>query len=386
MVLNAAVIGTGEDPEQRDRTGYAMAYRHAPGYERRDDVDLVACADIVPENALAFANRFDVPKANVYEDYETMLEELDIDVVSVCTPPSVHADIVVGCAESGTPDAVHCEKPMATTWGDCQRMVEACDRNDVQFTINHQRRFGGPFLKAKALLDRSEIGDLERLEWGEANLLDAGVHLFDLCGFYTDGTPVKWVLANVDYREENLWFGTHNENQGLAQWQYEDGVTGLAITGEADGLGADVVGCYLRLVGSDGVIELGVEDGPDLRYRTGDSAWKTVDTSETIYGPKTGLARAGVQKLFERVPVVDESRLDKPSFHERSIDEVIESLLEGREPSIRGAVSLRATELAFASWESARRQGRVDLPLDIDDNPLEAMVEAGVYDVGVEAE
>jgi hypothetical protein len=38
---------------------------------------------------------------------------------------------------------------------------------------------------------------------------------------------------------------------------------------------------------------------------------------------------------------------------------------------------LQATELIFASWESARRRGRVDLPLEIEDNPLEDMVEAG---------
>jgi hypothetical protein len=115
MRYTAAIIGTGPDPEETDRTGYAMAYRHAPGYQRLDNVELVACADIVRENVEAFAEHFDIAEANVYEDYEVMLEELDPDIVSVCTPPWVHADIVVGAARTGVPEAIHCEKPMATT-------------------------------------------------------------------------------------------------------------------------------------------------------------------------------------------------------------------------------------------------------------------------------
>ena len=381
MVYTAAIIGTGADPDDRDRTGYAMAYRHAPGYERLDDVELVACVDIVRENAEAFAGHFDIAPENVFEDYEAMLSEVDPDIVSICTPPATHADIVVGCAKSGVPDAVHCEKPMATTWEDCQRMVRACARADVQLTIDHQRRFGEPFREAKRLLANGTVGELERIECGEVNLFDAGVHQFDLAGYYTDYATVEWVLANIDYREENRWFGTHNENQGLAQWQYDDGVTGLAITGEGDGFGTDLVGCYLRLVGTDGVIELGVEGGPALRYRVDGRGWTTVETTDSIHGPEKGLARAGAMKILERAPVVDEGRLDRPTFYERAIEEVVTAMAEGREPEISGERSLRATEVAFAAWESARRRGRVDFPLDIENNPLEAMVESGVFDL-----
>ncbi|WP_435064319.1 Gfo/Idh/MocA family protein [Halobaculum sp. EA56] len=383
MVLKAAVVGTGADPEDRDRTGYAMAYRHAPGYRRLDGVELVACADIVPENAAAFADNFDIPDRHVYEDYETMLTDADPDVVSVCVPPAVHADIVIGCAESGVPEAIHCEKPMATTWGDCRRMVEACEDADVQLSINHQRRFGKPFTRAKRLLEDGTVGDLERVEFGQDNLFDAGVHQFDLAGYFADGAAVEWVLAGIDYREENRWFGTHNENQGLAQWRYGNGVGGLASTGEGAGMGADFVGCYMRLVGTDGAIEIGVEDGPSLRYRADGSDWTAVDVGETVHGPTTGVVRAGVGKVLERVPGVDARRVRPTSFVERAIEEVVDALREGREPRISGRRSLAAAELPFAAWESVRRRGRVDLPLDVDDNPLEAMVEAGK--LGVEA-
>jgi predicted dehydrogenase len=386
MAYSAAIIGTGADPDDRDQTGYAMAYRHAPGYERLDDVELVACADIVRENALAFADTFDIPEGRVYEDYATMLTEVDIDIVSVCTPPSTHADIVVGCAESGAVDAIHCEKPMATTWGDCNRMVEACDREGVQLTIDHQRRFGGPFREAKRLLDEGTIGTLDRLECGELNLFDAGVHQFDLCRHMVDGGAAEWVLASIDYREENRWFGTHNETQAVANWRYDNGVTGLALMGEAAGLGADMVGCYLRLVGEEGAIEIGVPDGPSLRYRVDGQGWTTVDTGDTINGPDESLARAGVRKLFESIPLLDGDRFRPPTFYERAIAEAVAALDEGRQPAIAGELSLRATELAFASYESVRQRGRVDLPLDIEDHPLEAMVEDGVFQVEPDGE
>lgn len=375
MALRAAIIGTGADPDERDRTGYAMAYRHAPGYRRLDGVELVACADIVRENAEAFAETFDVPSRHVYEDYEEMLSGAEPDVVSVCVPPAIHADIVADCAESGVPIAVHCEKPMATTWGDCRRMVEACDEADVQLTINHQRRFGAPFTRAKSLLDDGTVGELRRIEFGEVNLYDAGTHQFDLAGYYADWSPVEWVLAGADFSEANEWFGTRNENQGLAQWRTESGVHGLASTGEEPGTGSDFTGCYMRLLGADGAIEIGVEDGPALRYRTDDGGWTTVDTGEDVHGPNPGKLRLGLAKLVDRAPIGKGDRVTPTSFVDRAIEEVVDALREDRDPVIGGERSLYAAELPFASWESVRRRARVDLPLGIDDNPLQALVE-----------
>ena len=190
-----------------------------------DDCRLIACADIVRPNAEKFAEKFDIALSSVYEDYQQMLREEEPDLVSVCVPPAIHADIVIGCAESDAVGAIHCEKPMATTWEDCERMVRVCEERDVRLTFNHQRRFGKPFTRAKELLDGGKIGSLIRIEIGGINLYDYGTHHFDLCGYYTDQASPKWVLAQIDYTEENVQFGAHNENQALAQWRYDDGCT-----------------------------------------------------------------------------------------------------------------------------------------------------------------
>jgi predicted dehydrogenase len=369
MTYRIAVIGTGADPEERDREGYAMAYRHAPGYQRLEECTLVGCADIVPENAAAFADRFDLD--GVYTDHESLLREEAPDIVSVCVPPAVHAEIVVDCAEYGDVEAIHCEKPMATKWGDCKEMIEACEAADVQLTIDHQRRFSAPVGRAKQLVDADKIGELRRLEWSEVNLFDAGSHLFDLCDHFTDGGTPEWVLAGVDPDPDNRWFGALNEGQAIAQWEYSDGTQGFASTGEGDR--ETLVDAYLRLVGEDGCIEIQADDGSPLRIRT-DGGWRTVDTGgETVYGPGQTTFQAATNKIAGVVPGVSPPYDAGPTHYERAIEHLVTCLDHGREPLISGKRVLRGTELVFASWESAWRRERVSLPLDISDNPLEAL-------------
>lgn len=370
MSYQVAVIGTGADPETRDRDGYAMAYRHASGYQRLDDCRIVACADVVKENAEAFADHHGVD--GVYEDHQTMLEGAEPDIVSVCVPPAVHADLVVDSAEASSVQAIHCEKPMATTWGDCKRMVRVCDREGVQLTIDHQRRLAEPVRRAKSMLDSGRIGDLKRLEWSEVNLFDAGSHLFDLCDLFVDGARAEWVLAAVDCSHENRWFGALNETRAIARWRYADGTAGFASTAEE---GDTVVDAYLRIVGEDGVIEIQADDGTALRVRT-DGGWKTIDTDENVYGPTPGLPSAALRKITGFVPGVDWPPTP-PTHYELAIEHLVSSLKTGEEPIISGRRVLRGTELVFASWESARRRGRVHLPLETDDNPLERMYEEG---------
>jgi len=364
MVYRVAVVGTGA-PDQPDR--YAMAYRHAQAYDRLEECELVACADIVRENAVAFARRFDLPTREVYEDYETMLSEVEPDVVSVCTPPKTHAEIVMGCAESGLIDAIHCEKPMAGTWKGCREMVATCDRTGVQLTFNHQRRFAVPYRRAKTLLDDGRIGTLQRIEIGGQDLLDYGTHLFDMSGYMTDQTPVEWVLAQVDCRDPSRKYGLYQESQALAWWRYKSGVDGFASTGEEG-----VIRCQLRLVGTDGVIEVGHEDGPPARVRVYGSAWEQIETG------RDGVWRQHphpLDRLAERVPIGPDRLFSEPTYVDRALADVVQALDADGPSTLSAANALQATEIIFGAWESARRGQRVRLPLEIDGNPLQEMVD-----------
>lgn len=345
--LRVGTIGTGKRKKQSDRFGFAMAYAHAEGYQKLDSCELVACADIVEDNARAFAEEFEIGEDGVFLDYKKMLAEAELDVVSICTWMHLHEAMVLDAVNAGV-KAIHCEKPMADTWGGSLRMAKAAEQAGVQLTFNHQRRYGEPFTMAKEMLDAGEIGDLVRLECGAGNLYDTGTHFIDMFSFFNGESPAKWVLGQIDYREENFVFGSHNENQQVVLTEYENGVFGLIMTG----VDSSPVGCVNRLVGTDGVIEVGVADGAPLRCRlAGERDWTEPDTGgASIHGP---------------------------GFIDRAVADVVDCFLSGRKCQLDASNALIATEIIFGAYESSRRRGRVDFPLDIEDNPLAAMVESG---------
>ena len=343
--LRVGIIGTGKKKPRGDQFGFAMAYQHANGYVALDTCELVACADIVEENARAFADQYGV--ANVYLDYNEMLAAEQLDMVSICTWMHLHEPMVLDACQAGV-RAIHCEKPMADTWGGARRMAAAAKDNGVQLTFNHQRRYGEPFIMAKQMLNDGRIGELQRLECGAGNLYDTGTHFIDMFSFFMGEVPAQWVLGQIDYRAESLVFGSHNENQQVVLTEYENGVFGLIMTGAS----ASPVGCVDKLIGAEGVIEVGVQDGPPIRYRlAGETEWTAPDTGgASIHGP---------------------------NFNERAIADAVACLLEGRTCQLCAENALIATEIIFGAYESSRRRARVDFPLDIEDNPLAAMVESG---------
>ncbi|MBN1933372.1 MAG: alpha/beta fold hydrolase [Anaerolineae bacterium] len=346
--FRVGVIGCGKPWGVPGATGMGQGYIHALGYIASPDCELVAAADIQKDNLDAFTQRYGVPHG--YLDYREMLDKEKLDMVSVCLWPHLHAPVTLAAAEAGV-KAVHCEKPMAPTWGEALKMVQVCAEKGVQLTFNHQRRFGKSFYTAQKLLDEGKIGQLERLEGFTANLYDWGTHWFDMMFFFNDEQPVEWVLGQIDARGSHKVFDVLIEGQGLSTFKWKNGVYGLMSTG-----GDQRFDCAIRLVGSEGVIELWVRDGPALRMRNVETKgqWKEFDV--------------GVNDAYIKTTV--DAVLDS-----------VNALREGREPMLSARKALQATEVIFATYESCRRRGRVDLPLQITDSPLQAMHQSGQISV-----
>jgi predicted dehydrogenase len=355
MTYEVAVIGTGPDPDNPTTEGFAMGYRHAESFGSDDRCSVVACADIVPENAEAFGDAFDLPDDHVFEDYSEMLAAVEPDIVTVAVPPQIHEQVVVDCAHSGVVEAIHCEKPMADTWGGAKRMAQECWRHDVALTFNRQRRFGKPFRKARNLVRDGDIGDLQRIETTWGDWYDTGAHTVDLTGMLAGEPAPEWVIAQVDYREEDLRFGVHQENQIWAQWRYENGVTGVMATGP----GADLCDAAHRIVGTDGEIRIDSDTGNMLEIRTGGD-WEAVDVDG---------------ENMHSAPGTDHDY--GSAFHDRAAREVLDALEEGRESELSARHGLNAAEIIFGGYHSARKRGRVEFPLDAEDNAFREMVEEG---------
>jgi predicted dehydrogenase len=329
--FRVGIIGCGRLWGEPGATGAGMAHSHAEGYEASPDATIVALADINPENARAF--QAEHGGEHIYRNYREMLAKERLDIVSICTWPHLHAEMVVAAAEAGV-RAIHCEKPMAPAWGEAQRMVQACKEHGVQLSFNHQRRFDTEFREARKWLKMGAIGEVYRMEGGCPDLFDWGTHWFDMFNFYNDETPVEWVIGQIEPGEGRTVFAVKMEAQGISHFKYRNGVEGLLLTRHGDFVG------YNRLFGDEGIIELDMRRKPPLRVRAkGQREWQTIPT---------GRAKA------VRLGVLD----------------LIDALKTGREPELSGQRALRATELIFATYESSRRRGRVDLPLEGDVAPF----------------
>ncbi|GHO85919.1 Gfo/Idh/MocA family protein [Dictyobacter formicarum] len=347
--LRVGFIGTGRRKERRDAFGFAMAYDHAAGYlALPEQCELVACADLVQDYAAAFAITNGIPSEGIYTDYKKMLAEEGLDVVSICTWPHLHAQMVLDCAVAGV-KAIHCEKPMSDNWGMARLMEQECSRHGVRLTFNHQRRFGLPFRKANELLQGGSIGELQRIEISCGNIYDWGTHYLDMAGLYCGEQAAEWVMGQIDYRAESRVFGAHVENQAIATWRYRNGVFGLISTGP----GAALVGADIRLLGTGGSIEIGKwEENRYLRVSSqGRHDWEYIDTgADNLHGPH---------------------------YVERAIANIVEAIVTDQTSELCARNALNATEIIFGIYESSRRRGRVDLPLTISDHPMYAMIESG---------
>ena len=90
---------------------------HAQGYQLSPDVEIVSCSDPVKDSRSSFVKQFGIDRS--YDDYQKMLDEEDLDFVSVCTWIRLHKDMIVNAANSGI-KAIHAEKPIAPTWGEAR--------------------------------------------------------------------------------------------------------------------------------------------------------------------------------------------------------------------------------------------------------------------------
>lgn len=181
--------------------------KHLPALAKLEPVKLVAFCDIVEDRASAHADKFGVSGANVYKDYQKLLEKEKLDVVHVLTPNISHSDITVAALEAGC--HVMCEKPMAKTADGARKMVAAAKKTGKKLTIGYQNRYRTDSLYLKSYCDAGGLGDIYFAKahalrrravptWGvfldaEAQgggpLIDIGTHALDL---------TLWLMNNYE--------------------------------------------------------------------------------------------------------------------------------------------------------------------------------------------
>lgn len=203
VIVGLTGIGARRPAESPELPLYgAMPRSHAASYYRHPQTDLVGVCDIRQDALDGFRREWgDVwPEMAYYTDYRAMLEELQPDIVSVVTPDHVHADITVAAAQ-GSAQAILCEKPIATTLADADRMIAAAEANNVLLSIEHTRRWSPTFHKARELIRSGEFGPLRTIISNmfspRAMLFRNGTHMVDMIMFFAESDPI-WVWSELE--------------------------------------------------------------------------------------------------------------------------------------------------------------------------------------------
>ncbi|HUZ26171.1 MAG TPA: Gfo/Idh/MocA family oxidoreductase [Streptosporangiaceae bacterium] len=355
---SCAVVAAGSQGRVHAQ-GYAAQAARAAGPGAGPGAELVAVADVNVAAARELAQDLGIP--GVYDSHEEMLKAEHPDVVSICTPPSTHLEVARAAVAAGV-RAIHCEKPIATSYADVLTMHELARDAGVQLTFNLQRRFEPVHRFAREQIAAGAIGTVVSLEGYCPNLPDWGSHIVDLMLFYLGDRPPTWVMGQVDVTVNRYVYGAFAETSSLTQVKWEDGVNALIMTGR------EPQTPLLNIENNLGLLVQGTGGRVDAR------------------GARCLVHRFGADDIVFESPCSRDS-----SMWERRVDpaivactaeaiaDLLASLDEGQPPVLRSELGVRGAEIIFATYESSRSRRRVGLPLDVHDNALRSGLEQGFW-------
>jgi len=258
----------------------------------------------------------------------------------VAVPNKWHLETVVASLEAGK--HVFCEKPLARNPDEARAMVAAADRAGKTLKTGSNLRFFPSLLKAKELLDARAIGDLlflrswighdgwVRQRWfadpdvsGGGTFLDNGCHVLDIA---------RWFMGEVrsctGAVQTGLWPVQPLEDNGFGIFEMAGGTATIqASWTEWAGY------MYMEVYGKEGFVRID-NRGANCRTTLGD--------------------RSGKEEVFD-------FSAEPADSYQREMDEYVSAIHAGRQPIPSGSDGMRAVEMAWSVYESARTGRRVAL-------------------------
>jgi UDP-N-acetyl-2-amino-2-deoxyglucuronate dehydrogenase len=324
------IVGTG-----------IIATTHARAIAAVPDARLVAVTDVLPDRAAAFAAGHDCAAE---PDLDALLARDDIEVVCVCVPSGLHAEVGVQAAQAGKHLVV--EKPLDVTLAAADRLIATASAADVRLTVISQHRFDPGLVELRGLLDAGALGDLvfgeattkwhrtqayyDSAAWrgtwaldGGGALMNQGIHYVDLLRWSMG--PVAEVTAICATRAHQV----EVEDVAAAAIRFRSGAVGTIVASTAVFPG---LAQRLEILGTKGTVL--IEDGQVVqRSISGESAASvTTDVGASAAADPADLGVAA---------------------HAAQIADLLQAIDTGREPAITGADGRDALEIVCAVYESA---------------------------------
>jgi predicted dehydrogenase len=332
--------------------------------DNKDCMLLEAVCDPVAEraekNAATYKDKLPDSKVRVFSDYNKMLSEIKPDIVTIATESGKHPEIAIDCLNAGA--HVICEKPMALSTQDADKMIAAANNAGKKLAVCHQNRFNPPVQRLRAAIEEGRLGRL-------------------LHGMI----QIRWNRGPAYYAEAP-WRGTWAEDGGtlmnqcihgidLLQWMMgEDAVRVQAQTRkfmrpiQAEDFGAAIVEFKS---GAIGIIE-----GTACVYP------KNLNETLSVFGEQGSVVIGGlaVNKIEAwRIAdaeqygdtedkVLNPGEKDPPTVygfgHSVLFKDFIEAIEENREPLVSAEKGKAAMEIILAIYKSQKTGKAVELPCD----------------------
>lgn len=302
--------------------GKIAQVRHIPEIMDNELAQLAGVYDRNDARGKAIAEQYGVRQ---YLTYEKMLEDDTVDAVCVCVANCSHAEYTIKALEKGK--HVLCEKPMAVTSKDCERMIQAAENSGKMLMIGQNQRFAKAHILAKELLGKGEIGELlsfrtafahsgpenwsvdtntqtwffDGKEAGFGVMADLGIHKIDIIRF----------LTGMDIVESRMWKGTLDKRDACGnKISLDDNMICLCLL--ANGAAGTVTvswTCYGKednstvLYGTKGVIKIYTEDKYPLIVEKADGTrilYETEGIQTNLNQTKSGVIDEFAESLKER--------------------------------------------------------------------------------------
>ncbi len=332
------IVGTG-----------VIAAMHADALATLPGARLVAVTDVASQAASAFAAARGCAAA---PGLDALLARPDVDVVCVCVPSGLHAEVGVRAAQAGKHLVV--EKPIDVTLASADRLIEATRAAGVALTVISQHRFDPDLIELKRLLGAGALG---RLVLGEAStkwyrrqayydsaawrgtwamdggsLMNQGIHYVDL---------LRWCMGPVTEVTAVCATQAHQievEDTALAIVRFGSGAVGTILSSTAAFPGFPQ---RLEVTGTDGTVT--IEDGRIVRR---------------AFGARSGSGDSGGSLDSSAEPRAADSGSNPAAIgvasHAAQIADLLAAIEEGREPAVNGEAGRDALEIVCAVYESAR--------------------------------
>ncbi|HEX7318494.1 MAG TPA: Gfo/Idh/MocA family oxidoreductase [Pyrinomonadaceae bacterium] len=297
--------------------------RVAPALRDLDNCELVAVSRADAARAESFAAEFGAKRW--YAEWHDLVKDVEVEAVYVATPVHLHAEQAIAAAEAGK--HVLCEKPLALSVAECERMNAAAEANGVRLGVAYYRRFYPAVERVKQILESGEIGvpvvaqlnAFERFDpapenprrWllskqrsGGGPMFDFGCHRIEvLINLFGDVTAVRALVGNVLFEREV-------EDTATALLRFGRDTQGVVTVTHAAREPRDTV----EIFGSEGSIRLDVLNEGRLRVRTKDG---------------------------ERI----ESHPPHANLHQPLVEDFARAVIEGRPPRVDGRTGQKVSEV-----------------------------------------